>query len=170
MIRVSGIESTLKHVERTLNNIKNKQRDFLEKLAEIGIETANVRFANAQYDGTNDAVVNAPEWDGDNKLIISATGRAVAFIEFGTGVHYTESHPKAAEFGAIRGSYGYGLGKLDQWRYKGDPGTNGEVITEGKHKGEVLTHGNPPARAMYEAGKDMREHIREIAQEVFSND
>nr|DAM07872.1 MAG TPA: hypothetical protein [Caudoviricetes sp.] len=32
-----------------------------------------------------------------------------------------------------------------------------------------MTHGNPPARAMYEASKAMREEIKKIAKEVFGS-
>ena len=78
-----------------------------------------------------------------------------------------EIHPKAGEFGAVRGGYGLHLGLNDSWRYRGDPGTNGEIITFGRHAGQVLTHGNPPARAMYETGKEIRARISAVAAEVF---
>ena len=170
-MKVRGLSETIRHLERYRDQLTAKQREFLRRLAEIGIDVANVRFASAQYDGTNDVKVSdAPEWQGETKLRISASGRAVGFIEFGSGVHYSEQHPKAAQFGAVRGGYGYGLGKFDSWRYRGDPGTNGEVITEGVHAGEIVTHGNPPARAMYDAGKEMWDKILEIAREVFSDD
>jgi len=170
-IRFTGLSETIQHLEEYQKRIEDKQHTLLEKLAEIGIDTATVRFSQAQYDGVKDVdVPKDPEWVSDNTLQISAVGSTVSFIEFGTGVHYTESHPKAGEFGAIRGGYGHGLGKLDSWRYKGEPGTNGELITEGKHTGEILTHGNPPARAMYDAGKEMRAKIQEIAKEVYGHD
>ena len=83
-------------------------------------------------------------------------------------MHYAaEGHPKAGDFGFTRGGYGYHLGKLDSWRYSGNPGTNGEVITDGKHQGEVKTYGNPANRALYDSAKEMREQITKIAEEVF---
>lgn len=165
------IDEAIKQIEAYEKNLKNKQRIFMERLAEIGINTAKVKFQNARYDGENDVKVTDPKWLDDNRLIISATGKAVLFIEFGSGVHYaSDSHPKAAEFGYVRGTYGYGLGKLDSWRYEGSPGTNGEVIKEGKHKGEIRTYGNPANRCMYDASKEMRKKIREIAKEVFGSD
>ena len=102
---------------------------------------------------------------------ISASGNAITFIEFGSGVHYAgQAHPKAGEFGFNRGGYGYHLGRFDSWRYSGNPGTNGEVITEGAHKGEVKTQGNPANRALYDSAKEMREQITKIAKEVFGSD
>lgn len=164
------LDDAITEIEWYMRDLEIKMKKLMERLAEIGIETATLGFGNAVYAGTNDVVVEPFKWVGD-KLIISARGNAVAFIEFGTGVHYSTPHPKASELGMVRGSYGYKLGRLDSWRYKGDPGNEGQVIQEGKHKGEVLTHGNPANRAMYDAGKDMRENILEVAKEVFgSND
>lgn len=168
-ITVSGIDEIIRRVESYERKLKEKQREVLKRLASIGIETASIRFANAQYDGTNDVVVDSePRWISDNTLQVVAHGSTVAFIEFGTGVHYADTHPKAAEFGAIRGSYGHRLGRFDSWHYEGDPGTNGEIITSGKNAGRVLTHGNPPARAMYEASKEMRKKVKEIVKEVYA--
>lgn len=160
---VDGVISRLKEMQKNLSDVK--MRLFLEKLAHIGIETADVKFRTAQYDGTNDVTVSSsPEWIGDNALAISASGTAVLFIEFGTGVHYTETHPLADEFGYVRGGYGQHKGLRDRWGYYGEPGTNGVP----KRGGEVIiTHGNPPARAMYDAGKEIRQRITETAREVF---
>jgi hypothetical protein len=168
---LGNIDEAIRQIEEYEKRIIKKRKIFLEKLAEIGVDVAKVKFQSAQYDGENDVVLSKPEWINDNKLAISATGKSVMFIEFGTGVHYaSESHPKAGEIGFSRGTYGYGLGKLDSWRYEGSPGTHGEVIKEGKHKGEVRTHGNPANRCMYDASKEMRRKIREIAKEVFGSD
>lgn len=166
------LDKAVAEIEQYQKELNKKVHTLMEKLAEIGIEEATVRFANAIYDGTNDVTVRkAPVWIDKNKLVISATGKAVTFIEFGSGVHYAaESHPKAGEFGFTRGGYGHHLGKFDSWRYSGDPGTNGEVITEGEHKGKVKTHGNPANRALYDSAKEMREQIIKITKEVFGND
>jgi hypothetical protein len=168
---LGNIDEAIRQIEEYEKRIVKKRKIFLEKLAEIGVDVATTKFSNAQYDGTNDVVLGKPEWINDNKLVISATGKSVMFIEFGTGVHYaSESHPKAGEFGFVRGTYGHGLGKLDSWRYKGNRGSKGELIENGPHKGEIETHGNPANRCMYDASKEMRRKIREIAKEVFGSD
>lgn len=163
------LSKAIAEIERCQKELDKKKHAFMERLAEIGINEAEVRFANAIYDGTNDVLVNkTPIWIDKNKLAIFATGKSITFIEFGAGVHYAaDSHPKAEKFGFTRGGYGHHLGKLDSWRYSGDPGTNGEVISEGKHQGEVKTHGNPANRVLYESAKEMREQIAKIAEEVF---
>ncbi len=166
------LDKAIAEIERYQKELDKKVHAFMERLAEVGIEEADARFKRAIYDGTNDVVVNeSPVWIDQNKLAISASGKAITFIEFGAGVHYAaDSHPKAGEFGYNRGGFGHHLGRLDSWRYAGDPGTNGEVITEGKHKGEVKTHGNPANRALYDSAKEMREQIAKIAKEVFGDD
>ena len=143
---------------------------MLERLAEIGVETASVRFRNAQYDGTNDVTVDAPKWVSDNCIAVSASGTTITFIEFGTGVYYSEEHPQSSEFGFQRGGYGQGKGSQNSWGYYGEQGTNGQFVKT-TDKGDVyVTHGNPPARAMYDASKDIRNNIITIAKEVFRND
>ena len=170
-VSLGNIDEAIKAIEDYEKRLEQKRKTFIERLSEIGVETARVSFKNAQYDGYNDVVVSDGRWIDDNRLVLSATGQSVTFIEFGAGVHYSSPpHPKADELGFARGSYGHGLGKLDSWRYDGDPGTNGEIITTGKHKGEIKTHGNPANRCMYDAGKEMRNKIREIAKEVFGSD
>lgn len=167
-VSIRGIDSVIRRINGTGGGITEKTKQLIEKLAKIGLNVASVKFSEAQYDGTNDVEVSV-EWDGDNHCIIHADGNAVAFIEFGTGVHYTESHPDANRFGAIRGGFGYGLGKFDKWRYRGDPGTHGDLQDDPTlpHFGWVVTYGNPPARAMYDAGKEIRNKIEETVKEVF---
>lgn len=161
---VKGTDAINRHLDAILSKLTDNGSDGLKQaLAFKGLTTAAAKFATAQYDGTNDVMVQQPYSEGD-AVILEARGEAVAFIEFGTGVHYSEEHPKAAELGMIRGGYGYHLGNLDSWRYVGDPGTNG--VEDDRHPGYIKTHGNPPARAMYEAGKEMRNELAETAREV----
>lgn len=169
-IKLNDIEGAIAKLEEYEKSIRNKTKVLMERLANVGYDVANVRFSQAQYDGTNDVVVKSPEWVDDNKIVLVAHGNTVTFIEFGTGVRYTEIHPLALEKGAIRGGFGKGHGKKDSWAYYGNPGTNGKIVRESKNGIVVRTNGNPPARAMYEASKNMREEILKIAKEVFSND
>lgn len=165
------LRRAIAEIEDYEKSLDKKVKILMEKLAEIGIDSARRGFGEAIYSGTNDVVVEPFKWVDDNKLVIVAHGKSITFIEFGAGVYYAaDAHPLAGDFGFSRGGYGHGLGKLDSWRYKGDPGNAGVVISEGKHQGEVSTHGNPANRAMYEAAKEMREQIVKIAWEVFGND
>lgn len=162
-ITVEGVRATADALERYKRYLNERLRIFAEALAEYGVGISRVRFGRAQYDGVNDVQVHDPEWQGDI-LRVRAVGRTVLFIEFGTGVHYeSESHPQAGEFGFVRGGYGHHRGRNDSWRYRGEPGTNGEDMGNGI----VKTHGNPANRCMYETAEEMRNHIAKIAKEVF---
>lgn len=64
------IKCTLGTLHKAIAEIESYQKELdekvhilMERLAEIGIEEATVRFANAIYDGTNDVRVNnTPVW------------------------------------------------------------------------------------------------------------
>lgn len=166
-LKIDGLESLIKRVKRLPETLETNKKDFLKKLAEIGVNTSSIRFESAQYDGVNDVTVDV-EWVDDNTLLVVARGRAVTFIEFGTGITYTEQHPLADELGMVRGGYGKGRGKSSRWGYYGEKGTHGKLIRTTDKGDVILTSGNPPAKAMYEAGKEMRDKISEIAREVFT--
>lgn len=164
------LQSAIEELEAYKEKLEAKTRLFSERLAEIGVSIAAARFKTAQYDGENDVVVESPYWQG-NKLIVASKGNAVTFIEFGTGIRYAEIHPKAAEMGATRGGYGKGKGNRNAWVYYGAPGTHGRIIRElSDGTPVVMTHGNPPAKAMYESSKAMRASLVRLAKEVFCSD
>lgn len=174
-IEVKGLDKLTRQLEAYAKSLEQKKRTFLERLADIGVNTALVRFLDAQYDGTNDVVVERASWVDTNTIAINATGSSVLFIEFGAGINYPE-HPMSDEFGFRHGTYGQGKGANPKgWVYKGEKGTNGmELLIRDKQgnvtgvkEGVYRTLGNPPARAMYEASKEMRENIIKIAREVF---
>lgn len=168
-LEVEGIKRVLNHPLFDMSRRRRKVEIFMEELAQIGVQSATIRFAEAEYDGDNDVVVKNPVWIDDNTLQITAEGSSILFIEFGTGVYNPVQHPRARDLGMIRGEYGYGLGKMRYgWRYKGNPGTNGEVIMDGPHAGEILTHGNNANMCMYLATADMRDQIAKVAERVFT--
>ena len=175
-IEVKGLDRLVKRLENYAKDLDQKKRDFLERLADIGVNTAIIRFADAEYDGTNDVVVERASWINENTIAVRATGSSVLFIEFGTGVSFPE-HPQADEFGYYHGMYGKGQGmNVNGWIYRGEQGTHGMPVAIKDKDGKVLgqkegiyrTFGNPPARAMYEASKDMRNELLNIAKEVFT--
>ncbi len=164
-VNLGNVKEAIDKIQAYKAYMEARNREFLRRLSELGVYVADVSFRHAQYDGTNDVVV-VTRWEDDNKVLVVARGRAVTFIEFGTGVVYADDHPKAAEMGAVRGGYGDGHGSQRTWGYYGEPGTNGTSVP-GKREDLVLTHGNPASRSMYEAGKAMRDQIMKIAREVY---
>lgn len=171
IIKIQLNERSIDQAIRELNAYKewlvDKTKEFLKALGDAGVEIASAKFANAVYDGTNDVTCYVEEKD-ESSVAVIAVGGATLFIEFGTGVRYPDNHPEAAENGMVHGKYGYKLGRLEKgWRYSGDPGTNGEVITEGKHAGEVHTYGNPSNMGMYQTVRELEEKFEEIARRVY---
>lgn len=156
----------VRSIERYANQLESTTRTFLERLAEIGISSADASFRSASYDGVNDVVVNStPVWVDERTIAVQASGKAILFIEFGTGVFNSGVHPQANEFGMIRGEYGKGHGKQESWVYVGEPGTNGEVVDS--ERSVVRTRGNNASRSMYDAAQIMRNEIQRIAKEAF---
>ncbi len=171
VIKVQLTERSLNNAIKALNDykkwLKDKTEEFVKALADEGMQISKAKFETAIYDGTNDVSVSV-ENRGEMKAAVVAIGKSVLFIEFGTGVKYPDNHPEAATKGFIRGEYGYHLGRHETgWRYKGNPGTNGEMITTGKHAGEVHTYGNPANMSMYYTVRELEEKLEEIARRVY---
>lgn len=165
-LTVKGIEQAIKAVEDYKIWLKERSQVLLDRLAQAGFEVASARFAKAAYDGTNDASVSL-ETRSDGVRAVVAVGASVLFIEFGTGVTYSDNHPQAAELGMKRGEYGQGHGKQSSWGYYGDPGTNGVVKTKKDGSTVVITHGNPANMPMYETVKELEAMLPDLVKEIF---
>ena len=166
-LSTTGVDNAIRELQKYETWLKQKSQELLKALSKEGVEVASIKFQNAVYDGTNDVTVQVEERD-EKRIAIVAVGNATLFIEFGTGVKYPDSHPNASDNGMVRGEYGYKLGRLEKgWRYSGDPGTNGEVIAEGKHAGEVHTFGNPANMCMYLTIRELEAKFEEIVRRVF---
>lgn len=167
-LNARSIKAAIKEVEAYRNNLRRIGTEICRRLAEeVGVEEAHVRFLNAQYDGVNDSKVTAEPMENGYRVV--ASGNAIAFIEFGTGVHYNagSSYPLPKPPGIVGiGEYGKKQGKKDKWQYKGDPGTAGVVSQDGR---VVTTHGNPAQMPMYHATMAMQNEVERIVKEAFRN-
>ena len=165
-------ESINKAYQEIINyhkKLKEKETTFLKRLGEIGVNVASIEFdttiqlANAEIHARLEPVRVNKEVTG-NRLVITATGKDVIFIEFGAGINYGNGYPTTQASGSSGrpngivgiGEYGAGQGKNPKgWWYTGTDG-------KGHH-----SYGNQPAMAMYEAEKQIIEQITHIAREVF---
>lgn len=160
-VQLSQINQHIKDMQAEIASIKPKVRRLVEQLAEVGIGVARIGFQNAMHDGGNDVVVaETGEWINNYTMVVRASGSMIAFIEFGSGVYYNGAvgsslHPKGVEMGMLIGEYGKGKGKQFTWGFVDGDGN------------VVITHGNPPAMAMWDASQQMREQITTIARSVF---
>lgn len=170
---VNAIDRIIKQLEERKKRIKEKANEIARRLAEIGVEYAQLSFDASIYDGIKDNHISLVKRRSGYSVV--ASGKTVLFIEFGTGVTYPDNHPKAAEFNMVRGSYGKGYGQYPEWGFYGEElGTNGEFARNKdgsiKEPHVVITHGNPANMPMYNAEQEMRSRILKIVKEVFSSD
>ena len=161
-IRMSGIsEDTIKAAAQELRRyaewLDRKETELITKLAERGRSVASIKFSGAQYDGVNDVSVRVD--NTGSVAVIYAEGKAVAFIEFGSGAAMGYGHPQAGEHGFGPGTWSTGESGKGHWD---DP--NGWYYKHGEK-----SHGNSPAMAMYDAVQAMTAEITSIAREVFGS-
>lgn len=161
-IRINGIsDSNIKDAVQELKQyaewVRRKESELITRLAERGRDVASIKFASAQYDGTNDVSVRVDSTG--SVAVIYAEGEAVAFIEFGSGAMMGYGHPDAGKHGLGPGTWSMdeGLGGKGHWD---DP--NGWYYKHGEK-----SHGNPPAMAMYDAVQTITAELTTIAREVF---
>lgn len=155
-LNVRGIDRAIKELKVYRDSLEAKNKKFLEELADIGLIEATIRFEGAVYDReTHTDIEVKPIEDG---YVIVASGKDVAFIEYGAGVHYnspsTYKGKKPTEISEI-GTYGKGYGSRHVWGYPDGDG------------GIKLTHGNPAAMPMWYASEEMRNAIKKTFVEVF---
>lgn len=151
--------------------VEEKTKELLHRLADIGVERAELRFGSALYAGDNDVTV-AFEDRADKTVAVIAKGDTVLFIEFGTGIAYPDDHPEKPAGLLGRGQYGYKQGGLltkygtpKGWLYSGSPGNLGEPST--KNPLLMHTYGNPANMSLYLTREEVEQRIIEEARRVF---
>ena len=151
-----SISEAIKQVKQYKRDFEAKEKEFVRRLAELGVSVASTGFAMADYDGINDVQVTMTASGGS--AVVTAFGEAVGFIEFGTGVKYPEWDASGMEYTPPKhGTYGEGRGKSPYgWYFKQSEGASA------RH-----TYGNQPAEAMRTARDVMVERVIQIAREVW---
>lgn len=161
-----SVQNAIDELNKYADFIQKQVPVFVQTLADKGVEIAKINFSQAEYDGTNDVTIHT---EGEGKSIaVVATGNATLFIEFGTGVLNPADHPDPVAAQYPHGEYGYGLGKLPSWRYKGDPGTNGYI--DPRYPDYITTVGNPANASLYHTVEDLKRMFKQVAEEVFKYD
>lgn len=146
-----SINRAIAEIKAYRDDFDVKEREFVRRLAEVGVRVAEAGFSVADYDGVNDVVVSlVPTKNG---AAVVASGSTVGFIEFGTGVRYPEWDNSDMSYTPPKhGTYGKGKGKNPK----------GWFFDSGRH-----TYGNPPAEAMRTARDEMVDQVMQIAREVW---
>ena len=178
-IKVRLSDAGLRDAERQIQVYKaalnQKAQELAKALADKGLDVAKVRFANAQYAGSNDVSCRVEQ--NGNICTIVAEGKAVAHIEFGTGVTH-QGWGAAGTVGPLplpdnigeHGTYGKENGKHKRWYYYGDPGNAGTYVDTVPGKGQLnYTSGNDAAMAMWGAVEEMASQVEATWREVWNS-
>ncbi len=171
-IKVRLSDAGLRDAERQIQEYKatlnQKAQEFVRALADKGLDVAKVRFANAEYAGSNDVSCRVEQ--NGNTCTIVAEGKSVAFIEFGTGAHHNGYGGELPPGVGAHGSYGKGQGANRRWYYYGDPGNAGTPVKQVDGKGQLnYTDGNEPAMAMWGAVEEMASQVEATWREVWNS-
>lgn len=171
-IKVRLSDAGLRDAERQIQvykaTLNQKAQELAKALADKGLDVAKVRFANAQYAGNNDVSCRVEQ--NGNTCAIIADGKAVAFIEFGTGVMHSAYSGELPNGVGEHGTYGKENGKHKRWYYYGDPGNAGTYVDTVPGKGQLnYTSGNDAAMAMWGAVEEMASQVEATWREVWSS-
>ena len=163
-IRLSNdsINDAIKELQMYKQSLISKNDLFVQRLAEVGIPVidANIAAAQGDSDKSHNTYIKLNSFGSYSRAVLVVEGTDLAFIEFGSGIHYntpagTSPHPKGQELGYTIGSYGKGLGANDYWYYQAETGET------------VRSYGTESTMPVYKASVEIRQKIREIAKEVF---
>lgn len=121
----------------------------------------NVNYVHDAYDDTHSVKVDTSETDGG--FLITMTGDAVGFIEFGTGAYSDRQHPFAwdAPFPVYSGSWSDE--HAETWRVY--------IVSGGKKfadsNGEYI-YNREPSRPLYETTQWIRDHYAQYFKDEFA--
>ena len=164
----AGLRDAERQIQEYNTTLNKKARALAFRLSWLGLEVAKVRFANAEYAGSNDVKFHINQ--KDKTCIIVAEGKSVAFIEFGTGAHHNGYGGELPPGVGAHGSYGKGQGANRRWYYYGDPGNAGTYVDTVPGKGQLnYTSGNEPAMAMWGAVEEMASQVEATWREVWNS-
>lgn len=166
----AGLRDAERQIQEYKTTLNQKAQEFARALAQKGIDVATVRFANAQYAGDNDVTVERDPVQTPNGFAIVAHGKAVAFIEFGTGVSHSAYGGELPAGVGEHGTYGKGNGQHKRWYYYGESGNAGTPVKQVDGKGQLnYTSGNDAAMAMWGAVEEMASQVEATWREVWNS-
>jgi len=157
-----SIARAIKSLEVYERKLAAKNKTFIRRLTERGIEVFEEKYSETNADEYTDLAHDKPvlvlhgsypDLTGE----ISFSGKSLLFIEFGTGIYYntpvgTSPHPKGGELGMTIGGYRPGSkGRFEWWQIP-----SGEI-----------TNGIRARMPVWNAAQKMAEVAVSVAQEVY---
>ena len=162
-----SLREAAKQVERLKKDYEAKNKTFVKELAKAGIVEARNHLVGKGDSDPPDFYTDNPYAKSGNKgayaeSTLKLQGEDVAFVEFGSGVHYnghpnSSPHPLGVKLGYTIGSYGWHQGLEDHWWYKGDDGE------------QHLSYGTEATMPLFHASEHIKQEYKRIAKEVFGS-
>lgn len=176
--RVFKTDLSQKGIEKLIKDLKNYRdvilpsrcRELVEKLAQIGIETAKVYIGQSPLGHYVSIRTNIEPSKMGCKAILVATGEVkvsdeyadfntLLAIEFGAGIHYNkDENPKSGELGFGVGTFPGQIHAFEEGWFYWDEET----------QSWKYTHGVKATMPMYNASVEIIKNIQKLAKEVFS--
>ena len=145
-----SIQDALNELKQYKTEIKPKLQEVCRKLAEIGMQEAQLYLSQAGY-GNTDASLSTEPMKNGYKIVMS--GSDVYFIEFGTGDDANNHYPNASVPvypGSWSESHKQQYSTYGVWWY------NGEMLD-----------GTPAYMPMLHAEMAIRRNMKRVTKEVF---
>ena len=162
-----SVNDAIKELQEYKDELQDKHKQLVERLAKIGIKVAEERYAEASAGSIEPGKMTAPDSavptleitteDGGLTAVIQISGHDVTFIEFGSGIHFNRAYAgkpattNAGKFGYTIGGYGTGLGLHEAWHY-------------GSGK---ISYGTPAADATGKIEIEIKNEIRKVVREIY---
>lgn len=164
---------------RQLEDCKNKLPDIADKiareLAHMGYAVAYGIMSGHVFSGEMIGNLDVVE-DGPGRYILYDKSTAILFFEFGAGARYGHGHPWEGKYSyAGPGTYP-GAGHWNDpkgWWFPTDDPRLIVSTTEDEHGNKKTwghSYGNKPHMPFYNASKEMRENLLEVAKKVFQEE
>lgn len=169
VLSVSSINALKNDLTRYRNDLKNKCRLFVERLAEKGIVVAQARIDESPLGKYVTIRTEISESDAGCKGILIAIGavkeskdyapfNTLLAIEFGSGIHYNPvPNPNADKFGLGVGSFPGQIHAFEDYWFYWDE----------EEQTWKPTHGVKATMPMYSASMEIQLKIFETAREIF---
>lgn len=154
-----SIENAIRYIEKREKEIKEDTQDLLNRLAEIGAETARLGYSRGESEGNKYFNVRVRKLK--RSVVVTATGKDLYFLEYGAGATAGQGYdtsvlpPKTditpASWSSTKGTGEYANSKDGYWHYKK------------KRYYQIV-----PSKGMYLGYKAVLRNLPTLARRIFS--
>lgn len=155
----NSIDKAIAQLDAYGKSLERKRDALLEQLGNLGLTILSSNLLAVNPDGNTDVSVSLIN-NSDGKITISVGGSAILFIEFGTGIRYSESQEAKSDLEdsseiVSRGTWGKHNGSNPfGWWYPHD----------GKYH---HTYGSPAQIPVYGTKQELINRIEQVCREIF---